>query len=389
MVDGLGGGLVETGVDGLLEVGNVPDVGGGAAVGGGPDLVLLVELVVEQEEGHGVIDQPALVGVGVAVVGRAGDDGGVDLVGHVHDGEGVLVEVEADLAAPVLCRGALVDDALGVVDVAVLGDAAGGGGLGGVGDVNDEHAARAGGVAGVGAGAAADGVDEVLLLVRDEVVGRAEAAEVGGQVRLLAEDLGLEEEGVPPGLDLEELLEVEDLEAVAVGLGADVGVVADDLDVSPACGGRLGVEAAEVLELAAEGNLDEGDAVGLTDDAELAARPLVGPAPHVVAGLGLRGEILVAQEAVEVHVVAGELVGARAGLAVLASLDAGDLAVEGGTVKEASGAGLIPLLGLDVHELLHDAASGGDAGGHGRGAKGSSGDNGSDLHDCGGLVVNT
>jgi len=365
VVDGLGGGLVETGVDGLLEVGNVPDVGGGAAVGGGPDLVLLVELVVEQEEGHGVIDQPALVGVGVAVVGRAGDDGGVDLVGHVHDGEGVLVEVEADLAAPVLCRGALVDDALGVVDVAVLGDAAGGGGLGGVGDVNDEHAARAGGVAGVGAGAAADGVDEVLLLVRDEVVGRAEAAEVGGQVRLLAEDLGLEEEGVPPGLDLEELL------------------------VSPAGGGRLGVEAAEVLELAAEGNLDEGDAVGLTDDAELAARPLVGPAPHVVAGLGLRGEILVAQEAVEVHVVAGELVGARAGLAVLASLDAGDLAVEGGTVKEASGAGLIPLLGLDVHELLHDAASGGDAGGHGRGAKGSSGDNGSDLHDCGGLVVNT
>lgn len=302
VVDGAGRALEVAGVDGLLEVGDVEDVGGGVAVGGGADGVNLIEFVVEEEIAHGRVDDPALVAVGVADVGGAGDNGGVLLVGHVHDGEGVLVEGEADLAARVLLAWALVDDALGIVDVAVLANAAGGDGVLGVGDIDHEESTGAGGVAGVGSGAAADAVDHVDLLVGDEVVGSADAGEES-DVLLLAEGLGLEPR-VPPVLHVQELVEVEDLDTVATGLGANVGIVANDLDVAPAGHLGLGIEAAEICDAASETvDLDESDTVSLANNTELAAG-LGGPSPDVVASQALGTQILVAQETVHVDVVA-------------------------------------------------------------------------------------
>jgi hypothetical protein len=123
--------LVVAGVDGSLEVANVEDVGGGMVdetadlACGGAGLVELVEFVVEEEDGHGLVDDPALVGVGVADVRRLADDDGVLLVGCVVDGEGVLVVAEADLLAVVGFVRAAVDDTFSVVDIAGLTDAAG------------------------------------------------------------------------------------------------------------------------------------------------------------------------------------------------------------------------------------------------------------------------
>lgn len=382
MVNGLGGGLVDTSVDGVGQVGDGPDIGGGAAISSRPNLVHLIELVIEEKPALVLVNEPALVRVGVAVVRSAGDDDGVGLGGDIVDGEGVLVETEADLLAAVLLGGTLVDHALSIVNVAVLADTAGGGGLGGVRDVDNEEATGAGGVAGIGTLATTDGVDVLVGSTGNDVVGGTNSAEEG-DVGLLREDLGLVEPRVPPRLDLEELLEVEDLDTVTNRLGADVGVVANDLDVSPRGDGGLGVETAEVLDLSAGGNLDESNTVSLAYDTELTARLLVGPSPDVVSFLAGGSEILVGEEAVEVDVVASVLL---RGLALLTGLLLRELVVETRASENTTLAGGLPLLGLDGHDALHllSTSLGGDGGGD---ADGSGNEEGGELHDCGREVV--
>ena len=125
VVDGAGGGLIVTGVLGLLEVGDVPDVCDretvlGGRVGGsagGVDFTL-VKLIVHDKVGlpHGVED-PALVGVRCTDVGSARDDlsgVGAVLVGHIVDGESVLVVTVADITAEVFLVGSAVNNALSI-----------------------------------------------------------------------------------------------------------------------------------------------------------------------------------------------------------------------------------------------------------------------------------
>ena len=230
-------------------------------------LLLLVKLVVEQQVLVVVAQRPALVGVGGTVVGGAGELAGHRAAVDVDDGEGVLVVVEADLLVLVGDLGALVDDALGVVDVAVGGDAAGVLGTARVGDVDHPETTAALEVDG-----GADGGDEVRLLVGDDVVAGAEAGEVGGQVAAGGPGRGVRRVGGA------ELGEVEDLEAVVGGLGADVGVVADDLDVAPDGGDGLRGQTADVPQAAVRLDLDEGSAVGLAEETVLLAGGGISPA---------------------------------------------------------------------------------------------------------------
>ena len=71
-----------------------------------------------------VVGEPALVGVVDVLVGLARDHDRVELVGHVEDRQRVFVIVEAELGAGEVGVGAVVVDALDVMAVAVLGDAA-------------------------------------------------------------------------------------------------------------------------------------------------------------------------------------------------------------------------------------------------------------------------
>jgi hypothetical protein len=125
VVDGAGSGLVVTSVLGLLKVGDVPDVGDRETVLGGRvgssagrvDLTL-VKLVVHDKVGlpHGVED-PALVGVRCTDVGSARDDlSGVRtvLVGHIVDGEGVLIVSIADITSKVFLVRSAVNNALSI-----------------------------------------------------------------------------------------------------------------------------------------------------------------------------------------------------------------------------------------------------------------------------------
>jgi len=125
VVDGAGGGLVVTGVLGLLKVGDVPDVGDretvlGGRVGGSAGRVdlTLVKLIVHDKVSlpHGV-ENPALVGVRGTDVGSARDDlsgVGTVLVGHIVDGESVLVVAVADVTAEVLLVRSAVHNALSI-----------------------------------------------------------------------------------------------------------------------------------------------------------------------------------------------------------------------------------------------------------------------------------
>ena len=134
----------------------------------------LIELVADQQV-FVVLGQPALVGVGRRGVARGAEQHRVSGIGHVHDGHGILVETEGNFLARVLCiRPDVVHD-LGVVAVAVLGEAADEGGGERVADVDDVQPA--------GEGVGPDGVGPAGLLVDGDVVAVAEAAivRVGGE----------------------------------------------------------------------------------------------------------------------------------------------------------------------------------------------------------------
>lgn len=110
VVDGSYSRFVVSGVDGILEVGDVEDVGHWQTIQSGTvgvdargvDLSL-VEFIVEHQMGlpHGV-DDPSLVRVCRSGVRRAGDDGASVrpvLVGHIVNGQGVFVVAIADVSA--------------------------------------------------------------------------------------------------------------------------------------------------------------------------------------------------------------------------------------------------------------------------------------------------
>lgn len=112
VVDGSYSRFVVSGVDGILEVGDVEDVGHWQTIQSGTvgvdargvDLSL-VEFIVEHQMGlpHGV-DDPSLVRVCRSGIRCSGDDGASVcpvLVGHIVNGQGVFVVAIADVSAVV------------------------------------------------------------------------------------------------------------------------------------------------------------------------------------------------------------------------------------------------------------------------------------------------
>lgn len=142
MVDTADGGFVVSCLLRGTEVSDVPDVRDWESVCSQSGAVVLVVLVVHDQVLLPVLVKDApLVGVRCSLVGGDGDDAGIRPVGHVVDGEGVLVVPVADVSALEFLVGASIHETLGIVHIAVLGVAPGADGLGGVGEV-DENEAR-------------------------------------------------------------------------------------------------------------------------------------------------------------------------------------------------------------------------------------------------------
>lgn len=319
VIDSVLGGLEQARLLGVAEIGDIPDVGDSEPVGCGSNAVILVVLVVHDQEALIVrIEDPALVGVGGALVASARDDGGVSLIGDVVDREGVLVVTVADINSTVALIRAAVLEALRIVDVSILGLVAGREGLRRVGEIDEDHAALESAVAGGGA----DGDSVLEVGVDNDIVGAADG-ELAEDTRAVLNRV----EGVRllPRLDLKELVEVEDLDVVVHGFGANDGEVVEDADLAPDLGLRAGGvgETAEIVEFAVGGDAGEGGAIGLkygleharevagrggaylgNDDVLLA---VLGPTPRAGALAGGAAELGVRVERVEIDVLAPEL----------------------------------------------------------------------------------
>jgi hypothetical protein len=115
----------------------------------------------------------------------------------------------------------------------------------------------------------------VELLVHNHVVGTAER-EKGLEVA--CEILGTIKGDGARRVDVEQLLHVEDLDAVITGLGADDHVVLVRSNLTPLRRQRVFGETAEVGHLAVRADLDEGSAVVLADGDELTTI-IGGPTP--------------------------------------------------------------------------------------------------------------
>ncbi|GJC97587.1 hypothetical protein ColKHC_06413 [Colletotrichum higginsianum] len=189
---------------------------------------------------------------------------------------GVLVVAVADVAAKVLLVGAAVDEALGVVDVAVAGGAPGRRRLGRVAQVDEDEA----GAAGAGARLGADGDGVLLLLVDDDVLAPDGLGRVLGQAA-----------------EVDELAVGGDLgEGGAVGLGDDGELAAVGARPAPGRGPLAGagpevgvaLEVVEVDLVALEGVVgvagdDGSDAVDAGDGALLGEAAPVGGGIHLSA----------------------------------------------------------------------------------------------------------
>lgn len=307
VVDGAGGRLVVAGVLGLLEAGDVPDVGNGEAIlcgrvgcGAGRVDLALVEFVIHHEVSlpHGV-ENPALVSVGCTDVGSAGDDlrsVRTVLVGDVVDGEGILVVAVADVPAEVLLIWATVDDALGIVGVTILGSTASLVGLVRVVHV-DEDGTTSTGVIAARATTTANSDGVAKLLVGNDVV--RTARDTIGDVHPANVLLDVEGLGVLRA-QVEQLLHVEELDAVTCTLRSDDQGIADLLDLAPDDTVVAGGQAAEVFELTLLGDLCEGCTVCLANGNKLSASLLVSPTPAARALTDSITELCVSLEVVHI-----------------------------------------------------------------------------------------
>ena len=290
VVDSASSRLVEAAVLGSLEVGDVPDVGGRVAIlGDGVGVCILatvdltlIKLVVHDQVGLPVgVENPALVGVRCTLVRSARDDGrSVEalLVGNIIDGQCVLVVAVADIAAVVLLVRSTVDDALSIVDIAVLGRATLLVRLGDVVDV-DENESSSTSVIAASTATTTNSNSVTLLLVGNNVVRTTDnslafgkVVEPGSEVLRRIESLRLLR------VQLEQLLEVEDLNSVTFTLGTDKEVVTQGLHLVPDDRRCLSRKATKVLELTLLGDLRKSSTIGLTNSNELTS--LVRPTPR-------------------------------------------------------------------------------------------------------------
>mmetsp|Transcript_61330 Transcript_61330/g.132915 ORF Transcript_61330/g.132915 Transcript_61330/m.132915 type:complete len:237 (-) Transcript_61330:459-1169(-) len=146
-----------------VQFAHVPDHGASVTVKTGG--FLLIKLVVQHKVGLFRV-QPALVGVLRAFVAISGQKLRSILVGHINDGKGILVVVEADFMSLVLCIRTTVDDTFGIMGVAISSIATSELRVVGCGDVN--HVQTSGACLG------ADCIQKSSRFVYHNVVRRAE-----------------------------------------------------------------------------------------------------------------------------------------------------------------------------------------------------------------------
>lgn len=157
--------------------------------------------------------------VGGEGVARAGELHRSVFGGHIHNGEGVFIGIEADFFAHMGCIGAVINDTLGVVGVAIGAKTACKSGAGGVGDVDHVQPPTACGCARGGS----DSIGKTCGFIDGNVVDGTDLAIMGCVGKC---DRGADH--------IAELGQIKDLDAVVLGgIGDDEGVVLVHFNVAP------------------------------------------------------------------------------------------------------------------------------------------------------------
>lgn len=221
-------------------------------------------------------------------------EGGEGRVLGLTDGDGVLVVCVADFLSKVFRVRALVDDTLGIVDVAVVTCASGILRAGRIREVQEDEARETARVTGL----STNNVRKVAVRVGEDVVYTPE-----GEVVPVAGEIGVRAEGHGTLLvvDVQKLLQVEDLDTMAGLLTADDDVVLECADLAPLARvdtSRLG-QTAEVSELSSRSDLGESGTITLSDDGELTT-VIRDPAPRRGTQANSRSQVSVGKEVVEV-----------------------------------------------------------------------------------------
>ena len=197
----------------------------------------LVAFVVDQEKAL-ILGEPALVRVCAASVADSRQLYLFELIGGVNDGQRIFVRVETDFTVAIDSVGAVVDNALRLVRVAVETETASRTRRRGRAYVDRVQTAFAGTCAG--------GIRESRTAVDGERVCRSETGVVRGFC-----------EGDRRRGDIPKLPQVEHLHAVVDGLADDERVIGKHLDAAPRRMSGFGRQVAKIDRPARHGNVHE------------------------------------------------------------------------------------------------------------------------------------
>jgi hypothetical protein len=275
VVDGLLLGLVQTCIDWLFEIADVKDVGHRELISSRSGAVSLVELIVKDNVFLPVaIENSTLVGVLSTDIRGARDDTRsilAGLVSHVVDGESILVIAIADIASEVALVGATVDEALGIVHIAVLTCAARGCRPSDIAEIDEGEASTACTVA----RSSTDRYSIAKFFVDNNVV-RA----TNGQISEESSDICRGTEVLwTSGVDFEKLVHVKDLDTMTASFGSDDHVVLERTNLPPDGEDGLLGKATQVGKLAVLVDLGKCSTICLSNGDKL---PTIGcdPAPR-------------------------------------------------------------------------------------------------------------
>lgn len=122
VIDGDGFALPGTRKNRLLERGDIPDEGRCMLVRGSTLLIHLVKFVVHKQERLITgVENPALMGISGTVIRGLGDDIGGGFVRDVVNGKGIFIIPVANFCSFVFLIGAVVNQALRIVNVSIIG----------------------------------------------------------------------------------------------------------------------------------------------------------------------------------------------------------------------------------------------------------------------------
>ena len=249
-------------------------------------LVLLIEFIAEQQV-LVVFRQPALVGVGVIVI-RDAHRGNVAGIRGIQDGELVRVGSENDGFASKVAIGPIVDHPLRIVGVPCFAVIPHQNRRYRIRQIKRHDAAAS--------EVGAHGVEQPRPFIDDDVVRIGKGVQPCGRFQ-----------GRREFRQFTQLIQIQDLQSVPIGLRHDVSMIGVHFHVSPRARRRLSGHKRCQKRHCGIAEVNNGQSLTFAHQRILHARHRVGPAPHVICAGAV--EVGIAHRGQQRHSVARKSIG--------------------------------------------------------------------------------